>query len=315
MSHETWTTSLLEHTIVDELLDKNYDVWLIDYRLSPLNKASKEQHTLDSIRLDIAAGVKKICTETKVENIAVIAHCVGSIATFMGLLDGTITGVGTFIASQVGMNPEFGAFNKTKSYFGLAWIWKYVLRQDFFDVRTSKKSDLLDKLFDQLFRFVPVGVNQVCSSAVCHRATFCYGLLYQHENINQQLHDHAFEFFRYVNITTMLHLMKIGMKKKIFDYNGKNVYLTKENVEKNLKFPILFIHGEKNSVFNLQSTKKSYDILLEVNGPDLYKRRTIPNYGHLDCWWGRNSLYDVFPHVLGHLDDTKDSFGYKTTIS
>ncbi|CAG8620179.1 2848_t:CDS:10 [Ambispora leptoticha] len=311
MTHEMWTTSLLERTIVDVLIEDNYDVWLIDYRMSPSNKASHEQHTIDSMRLDIAAGVDKIREITHVEKIAIIAHCVGSISTFMGLLDGTITGVGSLIVSSVGMHPTLALFNSAKAHLGLAYIWKYILRQNFFDMRTSKKTDIFNRMLNQMLRFVPVGHGQICRGATCHRASFAYGLLWRHEHLSQQMHDHFGDLSAHVNMTAMTHLLSIGLKKKLVDAKGGNVYVTQKNIKENLNFPITFIHGDKNAVFNPVATKKSYEVLREINGPELYKRWEIDNYGHLDIWWGKNSHEDVFFRVTDHLRDTTSHYGYQ----
>ena len=101
MTHEMWTTDLQKNNLCDYLPEQDYDVWLIDYRLSPTVRASQEQHTLDDLASDIAAGVNKVREVCRVEKIAVISHCLGSMATFIGLLTGEIVGVGSFIASQV----------------------------------------------------------------------------------------------------------------------------------------------------------------------------------------------------------------------
>ena len=101
MTHEMWSTDLLSHNVVDFLLDKGYDVWLVDYRMSPITKASHSQSTLDQMIYDIAAAVEKVKEVCKVEKIGVISHCVGSLVVFMGLLNGEITGVGSLISSQV----------------------------------------------------------------------------------------------------------------------------------------------------------------------------------------------------------------------
>jgi len=102
-----WSTDLLSHNVVDFLLDKGYDVWLVDYRMSPITKASHSQSTLDQMIYDIAAAVEKVKEICKVEKIGVISHCVGSLVVFMGLLNGEITGVGSLISSQVVSFPLF----------------------------------------------------------------------------------------------------------------------------------------------------------------------------------------------------------------
>ncbi|CAG8546209.1 1672_t:CDS:10 [Funneliformis mosseae] len=310
MTHEMWSTNLIKNSFLDYLLGHGYDVFLVDHRLSPKNSASKEQHTLDGIRLDLAAAVSKVREATGVEKIGVIAHCVGSISTFMGLLDGKIEGVGCLIGSQVAMHPILSFWNSVKLHLQILPLWRHILRQTTFDVRTSPDTNLLNKVVNQLLRFYPVPRNQTCRSALCHRASLCYGTLYQHENLNQQVHDHQHEFFGNVNLTTMQHLNNMGQKKMILDYQGQNVYITKENISNRLNFPICLIHGELNSVFDLTATKKSYDMLRTTNGIDNYTYYEIDKYGHLDCWWGTNAITDVFPKALRHLEETQHLWGY-----
>ncbi|PKK80660.1 FAD/NAD(P)-binding domain-containing protein [Rhizophagus irregularis] len=310
MSHEMWTTNLIKNNIVDYLLEHGYDIFLIDNRLSTANIASKEQQTLDDIRLDQAAATKKIREITGVEKIGIIAHCVGSIATFMGLLDRKIEGVGCLIASQVAMHPSAGFWNRVKMRLNILPFTRFVLRQSLFDARTSPETNLTNKILDQLLRFYPVSKGQICRNALCHRTSFCYGTLYQHENINQQIHDYQDEFDGIVNLTTMQHLAKVSKKELLLNYQGQNVYVTQENIRNRLNFPICFIHGDKNVVFDIKSTKKSYDALRLVNGADNYVYNEINNYGHLDVWWGTNANEDVFPKVLNHLEETQHLWGY-----
>ncbi|GES77067.1 choline dehydrogenase [Rhizophagus clarus] len=285
MSHEMWTTNLVKNNIVDYLLERGYDIFLIDNRLSTANIASKEQQTLDDVRLDQAAATKKIREITGVEKIGIISHCTGSIVTFMGLLDGKIGGVGCLIASQVAMHPFVGFWNRVKMYLNIIPFTRYILRQSLFDARTSSETNLTNKILDQLLRFYPVPKGQNCRNALCHRTSFCYGTLYQHENINQQIHDYQNEFVGIVNLTTMQHLVKV-------------------------KFSNLYHSGDKNVVFDLKSAKKSYDALRLVNGADNYVYNEINNYGHSDVWWGTNANEDVFPKVLNHLEETQHLWGY-----
>ncbi|CAB4385335.1 unnamed protein product [Rhizophagus irregularis] len=310
MSHEMWSTNLIKKSFLDYLLEHRYDVFLVDYRLSPTNPACKNQATLDDIRLDHAAAVKKVREVTGVETIGVIAHCVGSITTFMGLLDGKIEGVGCLIGSQVAMHPILGFWNNVKMHLKLLPFWKHVLRQTEFDVRTSSNTNILNKVVDQLLRFYPVPKSQTCRSALCHRASLCYGTLYQHENLNQKIHDNQHTFFGTINLTTMQHLHVAARKKLILNYQGQNTYATKENVRNRLNFPICLIHGEENVVFDIMSTKKTYDTLRTINGEHNYVHHEIDKYGHLDCWWGTNASKDVFTKALSHLEETQHLWGY-----
>ncbi|CAG8634751.1 16267_t:CDS:10, partial [Cetraspora pellucida] len=311
MSYEMWATNLVENTFLDYLLENGYDVWLNDSRLSPTNSECYKQFTLDEVRLDQKAAVNYVRKTTGCDKIAVVAHCLGSISFLMGLLDGTIEGVGSLVTSQVALNPISGTVNIIKRMIQLLPIYRHVLQQDLFDVRTSTDTNLLNHVVNQGLRFYPFPKNQLCDSALCHRASLCYGTLYQHEHLNQKIHDHQDEFFGTVNLTTMNHMLKIVSAQKLVNYKKQNVYVTEENIKNNLNIPILLIHGDKNVVFDVKSTRKSYDTLIS-NGqnPDLYSIREIGTYGHLDCWWGTDAINDVFPIVLDHLEKTKDTYGY-----
>jgi choline dehydrogenase-like flavoprotein len=72
-----------------------------------------------------------------------------------------------------------------------------------------------------------------------------------------------------------------------------------------LAVPITFIHGQENSCFLPESTAHTLELLQQHNGPQLYRRHVIPNYGHIDCIFGKRASRDVFPLILEHLEATR----------
>ena len=52
------------------------------------------------------------------------------------------------------------------------------------------------------------------------------------------------------------------------------------------------------------STARTVDVLSARNGSSLYSRVVIPDYGHIDCIFGKNAARDVYPHIVEHLDAT-----------
>ena len=42
--------------------------------------------------------------------------------------------------------------------------------------------------------------------------------------------------------------------------------------------------------------------LINANVADYYERHVIPEYGHIDCIFGKNAARDVYPYILRHLD-------------
>ena len=82
---------------------------------------------------------------------------------------------------------------------------------------------------------------------------------------------------------------------------GKEVYTPHWD---KLNIPITFIHGAENASYLPESTERSFKKLVEVNGPDGYARHVIPDYGHIDCIFGKNAVKDVYPYILSALDQT-----------
>ena len=69
-----------------------------------------------------------------------------------------------------------------------------------------------------------------------------------------------------------------------------------------LRLPVTFIHGSDNGVFGAGSTRKTYELLCETHGPELYRRHVVDGYGHMDCLIGDHGARDVFPHIVEHLE-------------
>ena len=83
--------------------------------------------------------------------------------------------------------------------------------------------------------------------------------------------------------------------------DGDNIYM--DHLE-NLNLPICFISGEKNICYLPESTEKTYKLLQQHFGAEQYSRVVIPEYGHIDCIFGKNAVEDVYPHMLEHLEKT-----------
>ena len=70
----------------------------------------------------------------------------------------------------------------------------------------------------------------------------------------------------------------------------------------NCSFLRVTVPGENNPVFVPESTHTTYELVKEAHPNQEYDWILIPDYGHLDCWIGRNAVYDVYPYILRALD-------------
>ncbi|GJJ74664.1 cholesterol oxidase [Entomortierella parvispora] len=341
VSSEIFSTNLIPHNLCDYLLAHDYDVWLSDWRMSKLVAASTRQSNIYGGAHDHKAAIQIVLKETGVKNIQVIAHCVGSVTLWAGMLNGEIEGVGSVVSSQVSTHPMLSTANKIKQSLQLVTLFEKVLQQDEFNCLThspdaspvlqsmstssaeapAKEPTMLDRAIDNTLRLMPMPDNEYCNNAICHRASFCFGLLWEHDMISKNFHDNLDEIMGSINIESLKGLVTLWSKKQtLTDAEGTNV-VTDENFHRSVfdKMPVLFIHGAKNQVFTPESTVRSLEelrnILLPPTGmtfdyKGLYRRELIPGYGHLDCIVGDRAYKDVYPFILDHLETYSKTTGY-----
>jgi choline dehydrogenase-like flavoprotein len=280
---------------VQYLGEHGYDVWLFDYRSSPALPAARTQFTVDDIATrDWPAAIATVRRETGAESVQVLAHCVGGASLFMGLGAG-LEGVRSAIFSALAGHPVPAPANRLRSAIRLATIFKAIgiknLNTDF------DKRSVADRTVDLTMKALPAG--HVCDRPVCRRISFIYGDVFDHSFLNDATHDEIAEIFGITNMTFFEHISRMIRRGRVVDHEGKDAYLS--NIDR-YRMPISFIHGEHNRMFLPRSTEKTYNLLTEAHGPDLYTRHLVSGYGHLDCWLGQNADRDVFPIALAELE-------------
>src|SRR5690606_10600844 len=90
---------------------------------------------------------------------------------------------------------------------------------------TDSKGGWLSKLYDKALNLQYFEREERCSSAVCHRISFIYSLLYKHAQLNQLTHDNLHELFGICNMDILKHLALCARKRNIVDAEGKDSYL------------------------------------------------------------------------------------------
>jgi cholesterol oxidase len=126
-----------------------------------------------------------------------------------------------------------------------------------------------------------------------------YGHLFEHDQLNAATHDELHELFGIAGMKAFEHIGRLVRTGHLVAFDGNEQYMP--NLER-LKIPITFIHGEENQCFLPESTERTYNLLREKYGDELYSRHVIPKYGHLDCIFGQNAARDVYPLILKHLE-------------
>jgi cholesterol oxidase len=156
------------------------------------------------------------------------------------------------------------------------------------------------RLYDSLLKFYAVPIAGNCDNPVCHRMTFMFAPLCNHDQLNEATHDAIIEMFSIANMRTYKQLTRMVRARHLLNAKGENVYMPHLD---RLNIPITFIHGEKNKLFKPKSLATTYNKLKQANGDKNYKFFSIKDYGHNDCMYGKNAVVDVYPHVLDQFEE------------
>ncbi|RPI22681.1 MAG: hypothetical protein EHM57_04980 [Actinobacteria bacterium] len=155
------------------------------------------------------------------------------------------------------------------------------------------------RLFELLLRAQPVGAEERCDSVTCHRATFMYGVLWEHDQLNKGTHDTLHEWLGIANIEVLQHLALMARERHVVTAEGDAGDL--DHLDR-LALPITFVHGAENVVFVPEATQRTIERLRAANPGVPYARHVIAGYGHLDPIVGAFAARDVYPLIFGHLE-------------
>lgn len=296
-----FSTDTIQTNLLEYLCKHDYDVWLLDFRVSILLPASKKEWNGDQIaRYDFKAAIAQIQQQTHARDVQCVVHCYGATTFFMSMLAG-LQGVRSVVCSQIAADTVVATATGLKAGLHLPGMLDAIGIKSMTAYADSKEN-WFNKLYDKALNgYARIEAQGYCTNPVCHRITFMYASLYRHDTLNETLHDNLHELFGESNIETFEHLALIVRKGHLVDFKGNDVYMPHFD---RLIMPICFISGADNQCYLPESTLKTYQRVCEVNGPERYSRHVVPGYGHIDCMFGKNAVVDVYPIILEHLEKT-----------
>ncbi|MBV9140942.1 MAG: GMC family oxidoreductase N-terminal domain-containing protein [Pseudonocardiales bacterium] len=301
VSSRIFSTDTIETNLLEFLHAHGYDVWLLDFRASIELPASAERFTADDIaRYDYPAALATVREVTASPSVQMVVHCFGSTAFFMAMLAG-LDGVRSVVASQVATHLVCPPMTRLKSGLHLPALLE-TLGVESLTAYTDTHADWFNRLYDRFLEVFPEDKEEECTSAVCHRITFMYSLLYEHHQLGSSTHDGLHEMFGIADMHAMEHLALMVRAGALRSADGQDIYLP---YLERLAIPITFIHGAENACFLPESTAKTMELLAQHNGAHLYRRHVIPGYGHIDCIFGKRAVVDVYPLILEHLETNR----------
>ncbi len=300
VSSGIFTIDTIETNLLEHLVENGYDVWLLDYRASILLPSSVSDFSADDVALyDYPAAVSEVRRLTGAKDVQMVAHCFGATTFTMAMLAG-LQGVRSAVISQISAHVQAPAITRLKAGLHMPQLLD-ALGIESLTAYVDRNRNWHDRLFDDMLRLFPAGRGEWCDSAACHRITFLYSLLYEHDQLNTPTHDVLHEMFGVANIDSLEHLALMVREKKVVAANGNDDYVPHPE---RMAIPIAFIHGELNRCYLPESTLETLEYLRMSNPTVTYRRHVIPGYGHIDCIFGKNAFRDVYPLVAAHLDET-----------
>jgi cholesterol oxidase len=300
VSSKIFTIDTIETTLAEYLFAAGFDVWLLDFRASTDLPASAAQFTADDVaRHDYPAAVATIRDRTGADSVQAVVHCFGSTTFTMAMLSG-LRGVRSAVCSQVSAHMVAPELTRLKSGLHVPGLLE-LLGVTSMTALARTDEGWLDKLYDRALQLFPGQAGQDCDSAACHRITFIYSLLYQHQQLNTATHDALHEMFGIANMTSLDHLAQMVRAGHVVTAAGEDAYLPHLD---RMPIPVTFLHGAENDCFLPASTAETHDALRRANPGVPYTRHVIPGYGHIDCIFGANASHDVYPLIRRHLEAT-----------
>ncbi|MDB5867642.1 MAG: hypothetical protein JWO70_5448 [Betaproteobacteria bacterium] len=309
----------LKANLAQHLAERGVDVWVAELRTSIALPSSRNQWTLDEIaRDDVPALVDHALRATAKPRLDVVAHCIGSAMFCTSALGGRLgprggTGkVRRAVLLQVGPLITLSRGNKFRGHVAAAM--RRFMVADHVDSSVDSSADWQNVLLDRLLNTYPYpdaeqarhelsAFHPDTHIANCNRANAVFGRLFQHENVDAQTLGCLGELLAHTNLKTFEQTVQYAFLHRLTDYEASNAYVTDRNVEDYFNFPVCFVFGAKNDVFDPATSHRSMRLIKDVFGPK-HGITAIPlrNYGHLDPLIGVNAETDVFRKIGDYLE-------------
>jgi hypothetical protein len=287
-------------TLVDALVDEGYDVWVENWRTSIDLPA--QDYTLDGAAVyDHPAAIRKIRTQTGVERLSAVAHCMGSASLAMSVVAGLANELHTVVSSAVSLHVDLDPRSKRRLATVLP-ISSLLLRMRGADPQwaaraPSVKAASLARLAQLAIRDYDNPLNAAAAFIYGSRATG----MWQLDQLGPETLDwlgrefgySPFSFFRQIRRSASEgHLVPVDDLPQL----PANVA---DRVPPNgARFT--FLAGSRNQFFLPSGQYRTYKQFKEGQ-PGRHRWVPLEGYSHLDVLIGRRWYEDVFPYIRAAL--------------
>ncbi len=281
--------------LASQLHAAGWDVWMLEYRASPLLDVSALDSNMDDIAaFDIPRAVDRVIDTVSQElgleleetQIFAYSRCVGSGALSMSLLSGFLRrpgGTNKLAGVQLSdFHPFLVGSVSAQLRLQVAAFLSGVLNLKYVQFTAGNtKSDLLHALMDRIFSSVDYAYadegrqrylheidNERCpheddlrkhqpDSTTCKRITGLMSRSYRHAQLLPKTHDKLDFYFGRGNIGVFLQGAKCVTQERLVTSDGLNAYVTDENIQSYMNMPLFLTHGKYNALFDVESFERS----------------------------------------------------------
>jgi cholesterol oxidase len=299
-----------EHeNLVSHLLDRGYDVWCLDHRMSnryPYN-LFKHRWTLDDVALnDFPAAIATIRQHIGADHpLHTVAHCLGATAFAMSLF-ARLVDVDSAILNSVALTPRVPRWSKVKLSFAPGLV-DGLLGVPYLNPRWSEDPGLTrGELLSRAVSFF----HRECDVPACHMLSMMWGTgwpaLWRHENMADATHERAADLFGATSVNYYRHvnrMVEAGGAVKYDQDSPQYDRLPDDYFEHaaDVETPILFTTGEDNRVFT-NSNIVCFERLDRIV-PERHQLHIFEGYGHQDPFMGKDVARDIFPRLDVFMDE------------
>jgi choline dehydrogenase-like flavoprotein len=335
-SSRAFVAEPLEQDLLGHLLERNYDVWLLDYRISTALPSGSAQCLLDDVALhDLPEAVDYVlqaalgdgwAPASGKRQVMALGHCMGAATLAMSLLAGHLhdkhTGckIRAAVLSQVPPFVVGGYYSLYRQH--LVAFLRDAIGLRHIDLAADDAANAWEVVMDRLFATLPLAcehepygkrVSESCLDehdsrfevrtdlATCRRISGIIGMVYVHDNV-RKTHRLMHHYFGRGSISVFAQIAKFFEYEQLVSADGANAYVNDPNIQTRLDLPLALLHGGLNQVFNIESARRSCE---QINRVHASTRRCelmeIGGYGHFDCLVGDRAPTQVFPRVSAFL--------------
>lgn len=293
MTALTYCLDTVEQNFVEFLAGEGFDVWLFDWRTSPLLGGHKRPYTLDDVgHYDWPAAISEVRKRTGEQQVSVLAHCLSSPCFLLSLVRGHTPPehVRSFVASQVALDLVMTPVGRAKLK---TFLEKILPGGDMIHQKPAESGfRVSDLAVSVLAKIIPKSYH--CDNPVCPRHSASFGDVVFHDRLNPGTHALMGDLIPEC-LTAFLKDVAIWGRRQSLLEDEDRKHLDR------LRVPIHFISGSENKMFIPESTERTYNTLRDANGPESYRRTVYPGFGHLDCYIGDGAAQAIWPDLAKTL--------------